>query len=96
MMPGAGGDVNTTLPLVLNIVSFVLCCCWTYGLTGLMAIAGVILAIIAMNSAKTGNIQDAQAKAKISLILAIVSMVLGFIAFGIEAALGTWSSYYQR
>lgn len=92
MMPGAGGDVNTVLPLILNIVSLLFCCWTTYGFGGLISIAGLVLAIIAMNSEKSGNIQDAQAKAKLSLILGIVSIVLGFLAIIGWVALGAFAN----
>jgi cytochrome c biogenesis protein CcdA len=71
MMPGPGGDVNTTLPLVLGILSL-FCNC-------LFGIPALILAILSMNAKKAGNLEDARSKAKISIILAIVGMVLSVI-----------------
>ncbi len=86
MMPGAGGDVNTTLPLVLSIVS-IFCC----GFGTILGIVGVVFALQASNAKKTGDLETARAKAKTSLIVAIVSMALGAIidgAYGITALLG--------
>jgi len=72
MMPG--GEVSTTLPLILNIVGILLGCC-SYGVGSLFAIIGLILTIIAMNS-KATNPEDARGKAKIGLILGIISIVI--------------------
>jgi hypothetical protein len=74
MMPGQGGDVNTTLPLILSIITL-LCNC-------LFGIPALVLAILAMNEKKAGKLDDARSKAKISLILSIVGWVIG-IVFGI-------------
>jgi len=71
MVPGAGGDVNTTLPLVLNIVAL-FCFC-------LVAIPGLIFAIQAGTAKKNGDIETARSKAKLSLILAIVALALGIL-----------------
>ncbi len=90
MMPGSGGDVNTTTPLVLGIVSMVICgnC--------LLGIPAIILAVMAMNAKNVGNIEDARSKAKTSTILSIVGfglaavgMVIYFLVFGIALATGT-------
>ena len=75
MMPGAGGDVNTTLPLILNIVAMIFCC----GLGTILGIVGLIFAIQAGNAKKTGDMETARGKAKTSLILAIVAFVLGLV-----------------
>lgn len=73
MMPGPGGDVNTTLPLILAILSIFPCCDIFLGVPAL------ILAILAMNAKKAGNLEDARKKAKISIILSIVGYVLSVI-----------------
>jgi hypothetical protein len=78
MMPGAGGDVNTTLPLVLNIIGIVLCCHSGLGL--ILSIVGLIFAIQAGNAKKTGDLETARGKAKTSLIMAIVTFALGILA----------------
>jgi hypothetical protein len=82
MMPGAGGDVNTTLPLILNIVAMIFCC----GLGTILGIVGLIFAIQAGNAKKQGDMETARGKAKTSLILAIVAFVLGLIG-GIVSAI---------
>ena len=81
MMPGPGGDVNTTLPLILSILSIVPCCNIFFGIPAL------ILAILAMNAKKAGNFEDARKKAKISTILAIVGFVLSIVAGIIQVAM---------
>lgn len=78
MMPGAGGDVNTTLPLILSIVAMLFCC--GAGLGFIPGVIGLIFAIQAGNAKKTGDFETARSKAKTALILAIVGMVLGFAA----------------
>jgi len=75
MMPGAGGDVNTTLPMILSIVGFVLCC----GLADILFIIGFIFAIQAGNMKKTGDIAGAQAKAKSAMTMVIIGFVIGFV-----------------
>jgi hypothetical protein len=70
MMPG--GDVNTTLPMVLSIICLA-CCCLPAG------IGGLIFAMNANNAKKMGDLATAQSKAKTSLIFSIVGMVGGAI-----------------
>ncbi len=70
MMPGAGGDVNTTLPLVLSIVQLVLCCNLLFGGISLM------FAIQAGNAKKAGDLATARSKAKTAIIVVIVGAVL--------------------
>ncbi|WXB20362.1 CD225/dispanin family protein [Pendulispora albinea] len=72
MVPGQGGDVNTTLPLILNIVAL-FCFC-------LVAIPGIVIAVQAGNALKTGDIETARAKAKLSLTLAVVAFAVGILA----------------
>jgi hypothetical protein len=81
MMPGMGDDVNTTLPLILNIIATVFCC----GLGTILGIVGLVFAIQAGNAKKTGDLESARGKAKTSLILAIVAYVLGIVT-GIVSA----------
>jgi hypothetical protein len=68
MMPGAGGDVNTTLPLILGIVATVLCC--------LGGVPSLIFAILAMNAKKAGDVEGARSKAKIATIIGAIAIVL--------------------
>ncbi len=76
MMPGAGGDVNTTLPLVLSIVELVLCCNVLFGVLGL------VFAIQAGNAKKSGDIETARSKAKTAMIIVIVGAVLEVLGVG--------------
>src|SRR5262245_2958001 len=76
MMPGAGGDVNTTLPMVLSIVSFFVCG------GGIFSIIGFIFALQAGNAKKVGDMGTARKKAKTSMILTIVGIVLGVLCLG--------------
>ncbi len=75
MMPGAGGDVNTTLPLILNIVAAVACgmACVTF----VMSIVGIVFAVQAGNAKNAGDIQTAQSKAKSSMMMFIITAVVG-------------------
>jgi hypothetical protein len=81
MMPGQGGDVNTTLPLILNIVAMIFCC----GLGTILGLVGLIFAIQAGGAKKQGDMETARGKAKTSLILAIVAFALGLIGGIISA-----------
>jgi hypothetical protein len=87
MMPGAGGDVNTTLPLILNIVG-ALFCGWTC-ISFILAIVGIVFAVQAGNAKNSGDIATAKAKAKTSTLMFIISAVvgvLGGIGYAIIAA----------
>jgi len=70
MMPGAGGDVNTTLPLVLSIIQLALCCNLVFGGVSLM------FAIQAGNAKKAGDLVTARAKAKTAITVTIIGAVL--------------------
>ncbi|NOU33182.1 MAG: hypothetical protein HOO96_35230, partial [Polyangiaceae bacterium] len=75
MMPGAGGDVNTTLPLIFSIIALFPCCNLLFGGIGLA------FAIQAGNAKKAGDIEGARSKAKISLIVAIIGVVLSTLGW---------------
>lgn len=77
MMPGAGGDINTTLPLILNIVAVVLCC----GISFILGVIGLIFAIQGGNAKKTGDMETARAKAKTSLIMGIAALGVGVLQY---------------
>ncbi|HRG99675.1 MAG TPA: CD225/dispanin family protein [Polyangiaceae bacterium] len=81
LMPGAGGDVNTTLPLVLSIVS--LFCC---GLGTVLGIIGIVLSVQASNAKSMGDVEGARGKAKMAVILASVGIALGLLG-GVVSAL---------
>jgi len=88
MMPGAGGDVNATLPLILNIVG-ALFCGWTC-VGFILAIVGIVFAVQAGNAKNAGDIATAQAKAKTSMLMAIITAVvgvLGGVGYAIVAAI---------
>lgn len=84
MMPGAGGDVNTTLPLILNIVGALFCGGTCVGF--ILAIVGIVFAVQAGNAKNSGDIMTAKAKAKTSMLMAIITAVIGVLA-GIAYAL---------
>lgn len=67
-----GGDVNTTLPLVLSIICLA-CCCLPAGIFGLIS------ALNANKAKQMGDIATAQAKAKTALTVSIIGMVAGVI-----------------
>ncbi len=75
MMPGAGGDVNTTLPLIMSIVATIFCC----GLGTILGIIGIVFSIQAGNAKKAGDLETARGKAKTAMILSIVAYVLGIL-----------------
>ena len=77
MMPGAGGDVNTTLPLILNAVGFFVC--FNTCLGTILFIIGFIFSIQAGNMKKTGDLDGARAKAKTAMTMAIIGYVLGVV-----------------
>lgn len=77
MMPGAGGDVNTTLPLILNIVGALLCGGTCVGF--ILAIVGIVFAVQAGNAKNSGDIATAQAKAKTSMLMFIITAILGVL-----------------
>jgi hypothetical protein len=82
MMPGAGGDVNTTLPLVLSIVS--LFCC---GLGTILGIIGIVLSVQAGNAKNMGDIEGARGKAKTATILAAIGIGIGLVGNIVAAIL---------
>jgi len=70
---GPGGDVNTTLPLILSIVAGTVCCCLPLG------VGGLVFSLQANTAKKMGDMATAQSKAKTATIMAIVGMVGGVI-----------------
>jgi hypothetical protein len=87
MMPGAGGDVNTMLPLILNIVGALLCGGTCVGF--ILAIVGIVFAVQAGNAKNAGDIATAQSKAKTSMLMFIITAILGVlggIGYGIVSA----------
>ena len=88
MMPGAGGDVNTMLPLILNIVGALFC---GYSCIGfVLAVVGIVFAVQAGNAKNSGDVATAKAKAKTSMLMFIITAVLGVlggIGYGVMMAL---------
>lgn len=85
--PAAPAEKNTaTLWLILNIVLTVLCC------GNLFGIIGIIFAAIGMGSHGKGNYEDMKKKAKISMIMFIVGIVLGIISIIVAIATGLLAS----
>lgn len=78
MMPGAGGDANTTLPLILNIVGALFCGGTCVGF--ILAIVGIVFAVQAGNAKNAGDIATAKAKAKTSMLMFIITAILGVLA----------------
>ena len=77
-----GDDINTTLPLILSIIS--LACCWgAAGISFILGVIGLVFAIQAGNAKKTGDMETARNKAKTSLMLAVIGMVLGVVGSGV-------------
>ena len=90
MMPGAGGDVNTTLPLILNIVGLLLCSGTCVG--AILCIVGIVFAVQGGQAKGTGDIETARAKTKTSMMMFIISAALGAVAYVIIGVLNAMSS----
>ena len=71
MTPGTEGDVNTTLPFVLSIVSTVVCCDPVLGLPA------IVFAIQARNARNRGALDVARKRALVSLVLGGAGIGLG-------------------
>jgi hypothetical protein len=76
MMPGAGGDVNTTLPLILGILSTL--CCGT-GIPLVLGIVAIIFSVQAKNLKSQGQIDQARSKAKTATLLGAIGIGLGLV-----------------
>ncbi len=69
-----GGDVNTTLPMVLSILCLA-CCCLPLGIVGL------INAMNANKAKQVGDLATAQAKAKAAQLWSIIGIVAGVVVY---------------
>ena len=69
---GPAGDVNTTLTMILSIVTLA-CCCTPLGIFALINVMN------ANNAKKTGDLATAQAKNKTALTMSIIGMVGGLV-----------------
>jgi hypothetical protein len=78
-MPGAGGDVNTTTPLLLNVLSLLFC--GTSLVSAPFSIIGIVLAIQGKNAKAAGDVTTARMKAKHSTIAFGGSVVFGLVLF---------------
>lgn len=77
MMPGAGGDLNMTLPMVLNIVGFFLCC----GLASILFLVGFIFTMQGNTMKSQGDIMGATAKRKSAMTMAFIGYGLGVVGY---------------
>lgn len=77
MMPGAGGDVNTMLPLILNIVGALFC--WGTCVGFILSVVGIVFAVQAGNAKNAGDLVTAKGKAKTSILMFIITAVLGVL-----------------
>jgi len=88
MMPGgSGGEVNTTLPMILSIVATLFCC-----LPG--GIVGIVFAAQAGTALTAGDYAEAKQKAKSSMTAALISMGCGiamYIFFIVMSVIGAMS-----
>lgn len=67
-------DVNTTLPLILSIVSLVMCGNYLFGVIAL------IFAIQAGSAANVGDVETAQSKVKMSYVMLGIGVGLTVLA----------------
>ncbi len=95
MMPGMGGDVNTTLPLILSIVAIFPCGC-PMCIGTIMGIVGLVFTIQAMNAKKVGDFATAQSKAKLGLILSGIGVGVGILLWIINMATGMGQSMMEN
>ena len=89
MTPGAGGEANTTLPIVLNIVATLFGC--GSGLAPVLGVVGIIFALQASSAKKLGDAGTSRRKAKTSLILAIASLLVAVVGTPIVYLAARWS-----
>ena len=82
---GGGGQVDTTMPLVLSIGSCL--CCWPLG------IACLVLFFQGKGMADRGDIAGAQAKFGIVKIMGIVAIVLGTISMIINVIISVANAH---
>jgi hypothetical protein len=77
--------VNTTLPLILNIVAAVLCGAGC--LTFILSIVGIVFAVQGGNAKNAGDLVTAKAKARTSMLMFIITVVIGTIGAMVGAVL---------
>ena len=80
-MPGAGGDVNTTAPLLLNVVALLLC--GATMISAPLSIAGIVFAVQGKSRKEAGDVLGARAKAKQSYVAFAGAMALGLLLLAI-------------
>ena len=81
MIPGMGGDVNTTTPLLLNVMALILC--GASLITSPLSILGIVFAIQAKNAKGIGDLPTARTKAKYSLRFFAGTMAIGVLFLAI-------------
>ena len=87
MMPGMGGDVNTTLPLILSILAIFPCGC-SLCIGTILGIVGLVFTIQAMNAKKVGDFATSQSKAKLATILSGIGIGVGLLLWIVNLATG--------
>lgn len=71
---GAGGDVNTTLPLILGILS-----CFCCGISFVLGVVAIVFTQQAKSAKASGDMATAQQKAKLATILGGVGIGIGVL-----------------
>ena len=71
---GAGGDVNTTLPLILGILS-----CFCCGISFVLGVVAIVFTQQAKSAKASGDMATAQQKAKLATILGGVGIAIGVL-----------------
>jgi hypothetical protein len=79
-VPTLGDDVNTTLPVILGLLTLP-CACFFSAIP-------IVLAVQAKNFKNQGDTAQARAKARAANIWAIVLIVLGVLGWGAALVLG--------
>jgi len=90
MMPGMGGDLNNTLPMVLNIVGFLLCGSGCF--SAIPFIVGFVFTLQSNTMKNQGDIAGAMAKRKSALMMAYIGYGIGFVIYLIVGILRAMNS----
>jgi hypothetical protein len=74
--PHPSSEVNTTFPLILNILGVLPCCGGA-----LFGVLGIVFAAQAANANKAGDLATARSRTSASLALGFVSMGIGLVGW---------------